>query len=356
MMTYDSFPLLKTDDGCLQQSSAICAYLATLAGGKLLGATAVERSQVDQWVSFANSTITPTASVVSTGIFGWGDVQQNDWNEASKNLKAHLKVMNTALDGKKWLAGAEASIADVIVAAALMLNFQTTLDAGFRKAMKNVDAWASACYALPAYKKIFGNVQMCAKPLKPVCIAEVKEKKAAPVAAAKPKAEAKVLDNVESLPPTAFNVYDFKTFFVNHPDKKGAAVDEWYKMLDWEGWSFWEFHYEKYTGEGEKLHVTNNLMSGFLSRAEHVNKISFARHGVFGEEPNLEIKGVWLCRGPKEVPDGLVKDHPQFEYYKYRQLDPRNKKEDDKLIREYFGGNVDEIIGGLKAQTLRWVK
>ena len=357
MMTYDSFPLLKTDEGCLQQSSAICAYLATLAGGKLLGATATERAQVDQWVSYANSTITPTASVVSTGIFGWGDVMQNDWNEAAKNLKAHLKVMNTALEGKKWLAGAEASVADVIVAAALMLNFQTTLDAGFRKAMKNVDAWASACYALPSFKKIFGNVQMCAKPLKPVCVAEKKEvKKAAPVAAAPKKKEEKVLDNVESLPPTAFNVYDFKTFFVNHPDKKGAAVDEWYKMLDWEGWSFWEFHYEKYTGEGEKLHVTNNLMGGFLSRAEHVNKYCFARHGVFGEEPNLEVKGVWLCRGPNEIPDGLKKEHPQFEYYKYRQLDPRNKKEDDTLIREYFGGEVDDIIGGLKAQTLRWVK
>jgi elongation factor 1-gamma len=358
MMTTDTFPLLKTDEGCLQQSSAICAYLATLAGGKLLGATATERSQVDQWVSYANSTITPSASVVSTGIFGWGDVMQNDWNDAAKNLKAYMKVINTSLEGKKFLVGAEATIADVIVAAALMLNFQTTLDAGFRKAMKNVDAWAQACFALPSYQKIFGNVQMCAKPLKPVCTVEKKEvKKAAPVAAAAaPKKEEKKKDNVESLPPTPFNVYDFKTFFINHTDKKGAGVDEWYKMLDWEGWSFWHFHYEKYTGEGEKLHVTNNLMSGFLSRAEHVSKYSFARHGVFGQEPNLEIMGVWLCRGPKEIPDGLLKEHPQFEYYKYRQLDPRNKPEDDKMIRDYFSAKEGDIINGMEAQTLRWVK
>jgi elongation factor 1-gamma len=263
--------------------------------------------------------------------------------------------MNTSLEGKKWLVGAEASVADVIVAAALMLNFQTTLDAGFRKAMKNVEAWASACYALPAFQKIFGNVQMCAKPLKPVCVAEVKveKKKAAPVAAAPKPVEEKVKDNVESLPETKFNVYDFKTFYVNHPDKKGEAVDEWYKMLDWEGWSFWLFTYDMYTGEGEKLHVTNNMLTGFLSRAEHVNKYCFARHGVFGEEPKLQISGVWLCRGPKEVPDGLMKEHAQFEYYKTRQLDPRNNKEDDTLVREYFGGNEEEMIGGLKAQTLR---
>jgi len=75
---------------------------------------------------------------------------------------------------------------------------------------------------------------MCAKPLKPVCVAEKKEekKKAAPAQAAPKPAAAKPekkKDNVESLPPSPFVVYDFKTFFVNHPDKKGAAVDEWYK-------------------------------------------------------------------------------------------------------------------------------
>jgi elongation factor 1-gamma len=106
-----------------------------------------------------------------------------------------------------------------------------------------------------------------------------------------------VKDNVESLPESPFNLYDFKTLFVNHPDKKNEGVDTFYKMLDWEGWSFWHFYYQKYTGEGEVLHVTNNLMNGFLNRAEHVNKYTFARHGVFGEEPNLEIKGCWLLRG-----------------------------------------------------------
>ena len=62
---------------------------------------------------------------------------------------------------------------------------------------------------------------MCAKPLKPVCVPDPvvkKEEKKAAAAAPKPaaaKAEKK-LDNVESLPPSSFNVYDFKTFYVNH--------------------------------------------------------------------------------------------------------------------------------------------
>jgi elongation factor 1-gamma len=39
-------------------------------------------------------------------------------------------------------------------------------------------------------------------------------------------------------------------------------------------------------------------------------------HAVLGEEPKLEIKGVWIFRG-KEIP-AEMKDHPQFEYYKLR--------------------------------------
>jgi hypothetical protein len=55
-----------------------------------------------------------------------------------------------------------------------------------------------------------------------------------------------------------------------------------YKMLDWEGWSFWRFEYDIYEGEGAKEHITNNLMNGFISRAEHTNKYTFGRHCVLG--------------------------------------------------------------------------
>jgi len=200
---------------------------------------------------------------------------------------------------------------------------------------------------------------MCAKPLKPVTkeVEAPKKKEAAPAAAAPKKKEEKVKDNVESLGETPFVLYDFKTFFVNHPDKKGAAIDEWYKINDWSanGWSFWHFHYDIYEGEGDKMHIANNLMGGFLSRAEHVNKYSFAKHAVLGEEGSLQIMGCWFMRG-QVIPDGFEKEHPQFEYYKTRKLDPQNKKEDDVLIRSWFGGKEGDIINGLKCQTMRWVK
>ena len=356
LTTTDKFPLLQTAEGCLHESTAIAKYFCALAGGKFMGKTAVERSQVDQWISYANTTIFPAGVTCMYGIFGWGEVQTADWNEAAKNLKAYCKVLNTHLEGKKWLVGDEMTIADVVVAYFLSYPFQTILDGGSRKAMKNVSPWAESVYAHPSVMKVCGQIQMCAKPLKPVCIAEKKpEKKVVAAPVKKVEVEEKKLDNVQSLPPSPFDVYDFKTFYVNHKDKKGAAVDEWYKMLDWEGWSFWFLHYDKYTGEGEKLHVTNNMMNGFMSRAEHTSKYTFARQAVLGEEPNLEIMGVWLMRG-QELPDGLVKEHPQFEYYHSRKMDPRNNKDDDKLVRDFFGGKEGDIINGMPCHTLKWHK
>jgi elongation factor 1-gamma len=357
LTTTDKFPLLQTADGNLHESTAIAKYFCTLAGGKFLGNTAVERAHVDQWIAFGNTSIFPNWWIICQGIFGWGEVTQNEFNEASKNIKAHVKTVNTHLEGKKYLVG-ELTLADVHLANLFLYLFQTVLDGGFRKAMKNVSAWAESIYALDSFVKINGNVQLAAKALKPILKAEKKEekKKEAPVQAAPKPKEEKPKENIELLPPTSFNLYDFKTFFVNHADKAGAAIDQWYKDLDWEGWAFWHLHYEKYEGEGEKIHVTNNLLGGFLNRAEHTNKYTFARMGVFGEEPNLEIKGVWLMRGKDEIPDGLRKQHPQFEYYRTRKLDPRNNPDDDKLVREYFGGQEEGIIEGLKAQTLKWFK
>lgn len=58
----------------------------------------------------------------------------------------------------------------------------------------------------------------------------------------------------------------------------------------------------------------------------------------------------------QEVPDGLAKEHPQFEYYVAKKLDPRKNKADDTLVREFMGGKVGEKMNGMICQTLKWHK
>jgi len=119
------------------------------------------------------------------------------------------------------------SLADVVLACSLMHGLQTVIDAGMRKTLSNLDAWVSRCYALPVFISVFGEVKMVAKALKPKtgeppAKKEEKKKDEKKKQEAQPKQEKKVVEkpksNIELLPPSDFNLYDFKTFFINHPD------------------------------------------------------------------------------------------------------------------------------------------
>lgn len=242
---------------------------------------------------------------------------------------------------------------------------QTLLDAGFRKAMPDFGAWFDRCVALPEFIAVCGHIKSCSKSIKPQIKAEPKKeekKAAAPKAAAKPKAddgeddytEKKPKSALELLPPTTFDLFNFKTLMVNHPDKKGAAIDELKKQFDKEGFSIWFLHYEMYGTEGKVLYMTENLCKGFLQRFDDFRKWCLARHLVLGTEEKQEIMGVWLWRGtgiPQEA-----NDHPQFEYYKTRKMDIFNNEEDEKLIRAFWGAEYTDTICGLPVLSINWHK
>jgi len=93
---------------------------------------------------------------------------------------------------------------------------------------------------------------------------------------AKPAAQKKPADDEEGetkkkeanpldvLPPTSFDLFAFKTFFVNHKDKRGEGMKFFFENYDREGYSIYFVHYDKYEGEGVVLYQTSNMMNGFL--------------------------------------------------------------------------------------------
>lgn len=99
------------------------------------------------------------------------------------------------------------------------------------------------------------------------------------------------------------------------------------------------------------LFKTVNLCNGFLQRFESFRKYSFAKHAVLGQEPSLEIEGVWLFRGTG-IPQEAI-DHPQFEYYKKRRLDI-SKKEDVDMIRAFWSAKNEDTINGQFVQHIGW--
>jgi len=132
------------------------------------------------------------------------------------------------------------TVADLSVAFALLHPFQVALDGGFRKAMPNAAAFVERIVHLPESKKRLGHIKFAAKIIKPHFPAKKEEeKKVAPKKEehhgdahegdeeeAPKKKEANPLD---VLPPTTFNLYDFKTFFVNSKDRRGEGMKAFFE-------------------------------------------------------------------------------------------------------------------------------
>jgi hypothetical protein len=124
------------------------------------------------------------------------------------------------------------------------------------------------------------------------------------------------------------------------------SADKW----DDKALSFWLLSYEKFSAkEGEKVHVNNNMLNGFIQRMDDkVRKHSLGAFGVYGDEPNLEQIGVMLWRG-SEVP-AILDDHPSIEYWKKQKLDVK-KPADKKLIHDYLTTSEEGTVDGKKVQS-----
>ena len=228
--------------------------------------------------------------------------------------------------------------------------------------MADVTAWFTRVAKLPPFVRAFGYVKPCQKAIKPPKL-PVKEKpkvekKAEPAQAASAKpgesGDAKPPKNpLDALPPSPFDLYNFKTYFVNVPDKAGEGHARMMAEVDNEGYSFWFLHYEKFGKEGQIEYQFLNLLEGFMQRLDGFRKHAFGRVCMTKDEPDLEIKGVLLVRG-EGIPQELI-DHPQWEYMQARKLDWSNDA-DMTLVREYMSSKEEGMVNGELCQMAMWHK
>jgi len=221
--------------------------------------------------------------------------------------------------------------------------------------MPNVSAWLESMIKLPEIVRRLGNIKLSAKAIKPTCPPKEKVIVAKPAATKdeSEKPEKKETDPLDELPPSKLDLYNFKTFYVNHPDRKGEGIKFFFDNYVPEDYTVYHVEYQNYPGEGEVLYQTLNLMNGFLQRIDHFRKHVLAMHAVLGEEPKLAVQGVWLFRG-KGIPEQM-KDHPQFEYYTKRELDVSNA-DDRQLISDFWAAKEGETVNGLKVQACKMHK
>jgi len=354
-------PVLETPEGVLFESNAIARHVARQPNSKIYGSSSFEAALIDQWIDFATNEIELPAAAWLFPILEIVPENREATSKAKGDIRKALGILNQHLLTRTFLVGEKVSLADIVVSTSLYRLYKMVLDPGFRKPWTNLNRWFLTCVHQPEFSSVIGEVQLCEKMLvakpsaKPAAAAPKKEqqpKKEQPKKE-QPKKEQhddageddddgnekkkeKEKNPLDALPKSKMELDEWKRKYSNEKIREVALPWLW-DNFDYDGYSFFFSDY-KYNDECQKLFMTSNLLGGFVQRLDKLRKYGFGSLLIFGEEPTLQVAGVWLFRGP-EVPKEMkeVDDYPN---YNWTQLDAKNEK-DRKIIEDYFAWNGD---------------
>jgi len=239
------FPLGKVpafedvDGNCLYETNAIASYVANeaLQGGQ----NTIDRVLVQQYISFADNEITPSACTWTFPTLGFKQYNKQDTEKAMSHIKKCLELLNNLLQTRTFLVGERITLADISLCCSMLTLYVQVLDPTFREPYGNVNIWFLTCINQPVFKNILGNITLCTKmamfdskkynELHPKTGKtkqdKPKEKKAQET---KPKAE-------EKKPDEAPVKEKKKDYFADVPESK-FVMDEWKKCMLTMKWKF----------------------------------------------------------------------------------------------------------------------
>jgi len=146
-------PTLVDGDFVLWESNAILLYLADQAG-KLLPKDSKGRAHVNQWLFWQSSHFGPAAGKVGferllKPMFGMGSPDEAVVAAGTRDFETFAGVMNSALEGRKYLCG-DLSVADFAIAPWADFGVQAGLT--FDK-FPTAKAWLERMTSLESMKK-----------------------------------------------------------------------------------------------------------------------------------------------------------------------------------------------------------
>ncbi len=142
-------PALVDGDLKLFESMAINLYLAKTYGGELYPSDPAGEAHTWQWSVWGISEIEPLQmQIVVQKLFTPGDKRdQSVIDRAGRALERPLGVLDAHLANRDWLVGERFTIADLNVAAVMLLLDMVEVDYSHHR---NARRWAEACQARPA--------------------------------------------------------------------------------------------------------------------------------------------------------------------------------------------------------------
>jgi len=363
-------PYLETDHGTIYGADAIVRYLARLSKGNLYGNNEFESGLIEQFICMASIDIELPGSVWVYPILGKIPNNANATQKAKGDIRKCLDILNKHLLSKTFLVGERITIADIVVACSLAYLYMKVLDSGFRKPYPHVTRWFMTVVNQHEAKSVIGDVKLCEKmEVAPETEGKEEEKKVEKPKEQKPKEQQKPKEKpkekakekdeeeeedeyadkevkkpnpLDSLAPSKFVMDEWKRTYSNK-ETRTEALPWFWEHLDAEGYSLYLCDY-KYNDECQKVFMTANLIGGWYQRLDKLRKYGFGSVCIFGDEPKLEVSGVWLFRGgepPQEMKE--TDDYLNFDWKKLDSADPKTKD----LVNDFFAW--DGSFGGRSA-------
>ena len=325
-----------------------------------------------QWIEFANCEILRCNKSIIYPIFGWSDLNKEEFDRDNKKIKENLMLIEKELEKNEFIAGNKMTLADIKLFASLRFLMMFHFPEQMRnKLFPKINQWFEKIMNSPEAIKAYGRTILCKNILKPFSGVinrnkgneddkpeegnkkeskgkkqkqdknheenkkEVKEKEPyVPGLLEVPRFNIKEIENnpLDSLPESKFDLKKFKSDFLNNSNKKSAMKNFW-KNYDPEGYSLWYIEYNNEPRECLTLFRTCIIKGDILEQLKYFKKYCFGVLGAYGGDGDYKIRGCLLWRG-NEIPQE-IKAINCFDKMTFRKLD-YNQKRDQQLVHDYW--------------------
>ena len=360
-----TFPFLETNNGNISQSNSILYYLCQKYKPDLLGENAFEKAKILQWIEFANCEILRCNKSIIYPIFGWSNLNKEEFDRDNKKIKEYLLLLEKELEKNDFIVGNKMTLADIQLFTNLRFLMMFHLPEPMRnKLCPKINKWFEKIMNTPEAIKAYGRTILCKNILKPFSgitdkkkgneenkkkeenkkeskgkkekqtntkegkQKEEKEKEKEPYVPGLlevPRFNIKEIENnpLDSLPESKLDLEKLKSDFLKNPNKKNAMKNFW-KNYDPEGYSLWSIEYNNEPNECLTLMRTCIIKGDILEQLKYFKKYCFGVLGAYGGAGNYKIKGCLLWRG-NEIPEE-IKNINCYEKLNLRKLDHNQKR------------------------------